>query len=77
MVSHQLKWIGVYQVAEFVLCKSPYLLILYTQSPIKILGIYQVAESVLCKSAFPSILIQNHQLENLEFTNSWVCSMQS
>jgi hypothetical protein len=42
--------LGIYQVAEFVPCKSAFLLVFDTQSPIKRLGNYQVAEFVLCKS---------------------------
>ena len=50
-IQSPIKRLKIYQVAEFVLCKSPFLLILDTHSPIKGHGIYQVAEFVLYKSA--------------------------
>jgi len=46
------KRLEIYQVVEFVLCKSAFLLIFDTQKPIKILGNYQVAKFALCKSTF-------------------------
>ena len=63
-----IKRLGIYQIAEFVLCKSAFSLIFDAQSPIKRPGIYKVAEFGLCKSDFLSILILSHQSKDLEFT---------
>ena len=72
-VTHQspIKRLEIYQVVDYVLCKSVLLLIFDAQSPIKRFGIYQVDLFVLYQSEF-SFLMLNHQLKYLELTSkSW------